>query len=219
MNLELVSFKLCPYVQRAVIALKEKQLPYTITYIDIMDPPDWFKEISPLGKVPLLKVDNEVLFESAVISEYINETTSGSLHPDDALIRAKHRGWIEVASSCLETIYTLNTTDDQEAFDEAVETMKSRLEKIESILSAGPLFSGEKFSLVDAAFAPLFMRLNLLNNLAGISTLDGLSRVSAWSNQLLQRETVQKSVVEEFPMIYRGMLKMKAGIAGSKVED
>lgn len=68
-------------------------------------------------------------------------------------------------------------------------------------------------------FPPLFMRLNLLNNLAGISTLDGLSRVSAWSNQLLQRETVQKSVVEEFPMIYRGMLKMKAGIAGSKVED
>ena len=219
MNLELVSFKLCPYVQRAVIALKEKQVPYDITYIDLMDPPEWFKEISPLGKVPLLKVGDEVLFESAVISEYIDETSEGSLHPEDALQRAKHRGWIEFASSCLETIYTLNTTEDEESFNEAVETMQGRLSKIESILGDGPLFSNSRFSLVDAAFAPLFMRLNLLKQLTGTETMGGLPKVTAWSGQLLARETVQNSVVEEFPMMYRGMLKMKGGVAGSKLSD
>lgn len=217
--MELVSFKLCPYVQRAVIALKEKQVPYDITYIDLMDPPDWFKQTSPLGKVPLLKVDGEVLFESAVISEFIDETSDGSLHPEDALQRAKHRGWVEFASSCLETIYTLNTTQDEEAFDEAVETMKGRLSKVEEALGDGPLFSGAEFSLVDAAFAPLFMRLKLLNQLVGIAAMDGLPKVNAWSNTLLERNTVQESVVEEFPMMFRGMLKMKEGVAGSRVAD
>lgn len=218
MNLELVSFKLCPFVQRAVIALEEKQVPYKITYIDIMDPPEWFKEISPLGKVPLLKVGDEVLFESAVISEYIDETSEGSLHPEDALQRAKHRGWVEFASSCLETIYTLNTTEDQTVFDEAVETMKARLAKVETILGDGPFFSGSNFSLVDAAFAPLMMRLNLLNTLCGIETINHLPKVTAWSDALLARESVEKSVVEEFPMIFQGMLKMKGGVAGSQLK-
>jgi glutathione S-transferase len=36
-----------------------------------MDPPDWFKEISPTGQVPLLKVDDQAIFESLVITEFI----------------------------------------------------------------------------------------------------------------------------------------------------
>ncbi len=219
MSLELISFKLCPFVQRAVIALKEKQIPFNITYIDIMDPPDWFKEISPLGKVPLLKVNDEVLFESAVISEYIDETSEGSLHPTDALERAQHRGWIEFASSCLETLFTINTTDNQESYDEAVENLKGRLSKIEEVLGAGPFFAGEQFSLVDAAFAPLLMRLGLLKEQIDLDLTGGLSKVSAWSEQLLAQESIQQSVVEEFPAIFRGMLKGKAGVAGSKLSD
>ncbi|MBC8519261.1 MAG: glutathione S-transferase family protein [Gammaproteobacteria bacterium] len=217
MDLELVSFKLCPYVQRAVIALKEKQVPYRITYIDLADPPEWFLQISPLGKVPLLKVDGEVLFESAVISEFIDETTAGSLHPEDAFQRARNRSWIEYASSCLEVLFTLNTSADTEEFDDAVETMRGRLAKLEEVLESSPFFNGEQFSLVDAAFAPLFMRLNLLEKLASIHTCENLPKVCAWRDQLLQRDCVQQSVVEEFPMIYKGMLKMKGGVAGSRV--
>ncbi len=218
MDLELVSFKLCPYVQRAVIALKEKQVSYDITYIDLAEPPEWFLQISPLGKVPLLKVDGEVLFESAVISEFIDETTEGSLHPEDALQRAKNRGWIEYASSCLEVIFTLNTSSDHDEFDEAVATMTERLTKLEEVIESSPYFNGEQFSLVDAAFAPLFMRLDLLEKLASVTTCSGLPKVCAWRDQLLQRESVQNSVVEEFPTIYRGMLKMKGGVAGSRIE-
>ncbi len=221
MSLELISFKLCPFVQRAVIALKEKEAAFDITYIDLMDPPEWFKEISPLGKVPLLKVDGEVLFESAVISEYIDETTEGILHPQDPLQRARHRGWIEFASSCLEVIYTINTTESEETYDESLQTMRERLARIEetAVDESGPLFSGEAFSLVDAAFAPLFMRLDLLRKLVDFDALQGLPKVAAWSEALLQRSSVQQSVVEEFPMMFRGMLKMKGGVAGSRLQD
>ena len=66
--LKLISHKLCPYVQRAVIALNEKGVPFERIDIDLANKPDWFLKISPLGKVPVLLVataDGEAaLFES-----------------------------------------------------------------------------------------------------------------------------------------------------------
>jgi glutathione S-transferase len=72
--LTLVSFDLCPYVQRAAIVLAEKGVPFERIDVDLGNKPGWFKAISPLGKVPLLKVGDEVLFESSVIVEYLEET-------------------------------------------------------------------------------------------------------------------------------------------------
>lgn len=74
-KLILVSHHLCPYVQRAAIALAEKSVPFERRFVDLADKPDWFRAISPLGKVPLLIVRQDdgtdvVLFESAVICEY-----------------------------------------------------------------------------------------------------------------------------------------------------
>ena len=55
-TLTLVSHLLCPYVQRAAIALREKDVPFERVVIDLANKPDWFVAISPLGKVPLLRV-------------------------------------------------------------------------------------------------------------------------------------------------------------------
>ena len=55
-KLTLISHKLCPYVQRAVIALTEKGVPFERIDIDLANKPDWFLKISPLGKVPVLRV-------------------------------------------------------------------------------------------------------------------------------------------------------------------
>lgn len=72
-KLTLISHRLCPYVQRAVIALNEKGVAFERIDIDLASKPDWFLKISPLGKVPVLRVSNEsgevTLFESNVICE------------------------------------------------------------------------------------------------------------------------------------------------------
>lgn len=87
----LVSHVLCPYVQRSVIALKELGVDYQRIDIDLADPPEWFREISPLGKVPLLIVDDDtVLFESAVIAEFISEVAGGGLLSDQPEIGRAH---------------------------------------------------------------------------------------------------------------------------------
>lgn len=81
--LKLISHKLCPYVQRAVIALQEKGVPFERIDIDLANKPDCFLKISPLGKVPVLVVTRDdgkevALFESNVICEYIEETQAGA---------------------------------------------------------------------------------------------------------------------------------------------
>ena len=109
MKLELISFKLCPFVQRAVIALKKQEIDYDITFINLMDPPEWFEELSPTGQVPVLKVDDEVIFESNVIVEFLNEISGEKLHPNDPVIRAKNRSWMSYSSSMFDHLFSLIT--------------------------------------------------------------------------------------------------------------
>ncbi|TIS60565.1 MAG: glutathione S-transferase family protein, partial [Mesorhizobium sp.] len=107
-KLTLVSHHLCPYVQRAAISLAEKGVPFERVKVDLANKPDWFKAISPLGKVPLLRVPSggkeEVIFESAIILEFLEETEANPLHPADPLMKARHRAWIEFGSAILNAI-------------------------------------------------------------------------------------------------------------------
>src|SRR3954447_18316940 len=121
-RLTLISHHLCPFVQRAAIALAEKGIPFERIYIDLAAKPDWFKAISPLGKVPVLGVgqaaDRETsIFESAVILEYLEEATPSPLHPADPLQRARHRGWIEFGSQVLNGIGCFYSANDDASFE------------------------------------------------------------------------------------------------------
>src|SRR5215468_2103592 len=103
-SLKLISHKLCPYVQRAVIALAEKGVPFERIDIDLANKPEWFLKVSPLGRTPVLLAAEHAIFESAVILEYLEETQPSPLHPCDALDRAEHRSWIEFGSAVLNDI-------------------------------------------------------------------------------------------------------------------
>jgi glutathione S-transferase len=216
MKPELISFKLCPFVQRSVIVLKEKGIDFDITYIDLKNPPDWFKQISPLGKVPVLKVSDEVLFESAVIMEYLDEVNPPSLHPADALIKAKNRAWIEFASTLIMAQFNMLMAKEKEASESAEQELRDKLAQLEQQIK-GPLFNGEEFALVDAAFAPIFMRLTMLEQWLPMGLLDNLPKVKKWSDTLLARDSVKNSVVENLAELYRGMIASSGGYNASRI--
>src|SRR3954468_24665593 len=115
--LTLVSHQLCPYVQRAAIALAEKGVAYERVDVDLANKPDWFKALSPLGKTPVLQVGETAIFESAVILEYLEETQPNPLHPADPLGRAEHRSLIEFGAAILNDIWGLYSASDRAAFD------------------------------------------------------------------------------------------------------
>lgn len=202
-KLHLISFNLCPYVQRACIALNEKGVDYDITYIDLADKPDWFLEISPLGKVPVLKVDDEVLFESQVIAEYLDEVHSPQLHPADPLTKAKHRAWAEVIGGLGAPGYLLMIKESREDAFAAAESARNTLKRIEPQLE-GPFFAGEDFSLIDAFAAPFLQRLTWAEQIAPELDIFGETpKAKAWAEALLARESIQKSLLPNIQEIYR----------------
>jgi glutathione S-transferase len=198
MTLELVSFAICPFVQRAVIVLKEKGVDFDITYIDLENRPEWFKKISPFGKVPLLKVDEEVLFESAIINEYLDEVYPPMLHPENPLERAKHRGWIEFGSNLLFDQFKAVMATNEDAFQQQCEVLGGSFARLAQEVSDGPYFMGDRFSLLDAAYAPFFMRFKILERHREDLTDLMPTKLAAWGKSLLARESVKDSVVDDF---------------------
>jgi glutathione S-transferase len=198
MKLELISFPICPFVQRSVITLLEKEADYQVTYIDLADKPDWFLKISPLGKVPVVRVDDsDVIFESAVINEFINEVTPGDLHPQDPVARAHNRAWIAFAETLLFDQYRLMMAEDAKAFEEQWYDAEHRLAKLDQALT-GPLFNGEGFSLVDAAVAPLLQRYALVDEIMGLPDYADFANLQRWWQALSQRPAVPGSVPADF---------------------
>ncbi len=210
-KLELVSFKVCPFVQRSVIALNHKGVGYTLTHINPHEPPDWFKAISPLGKVPILLVDGTPLFESAVILEYLDEVYPPSLHPADPLQKAQHRAWVEFCSELIMRQFRMLTAKDESAFNEARDSLKQGLQRLDSVLAEEtPFFTGKTFHLVDSVYAPLFMRLALVKQHFGLD-LDMSARMQAWSDALLAMDAVKTSVVDNFEDVFLGFLEGQSG--------
>jgi len=210
-ELELISFKLCPFVQRSVITLLHKQVPHTITYIDLNSPPAWFSEISPLGKVPVLRVDNRhAIFESAVINEFIDEVTPGRMHPEDPVRRAINRAWIEFASDCWGDHMQITSAPEEAKFRAHRAALEAKLARLEQVLGDGPFFNGDSLALVDTAFAPLFMRLEMLNRFVSTYDRESLPRVAAWSDALLALPEVRDSVVPEFEKLYLATVRNRS---------
>lgn len=214
-SFELVSFDLCPYVQRSVITLKRKGMDFKTTFIDLQDPPEWFEKISPLGKVPLLIVRDgnggnpTVLFESAVINEYLDEISPPSLHPKDPLAKARERAWIEVSSELMGYLYEMSIAPSREQAIEAVGEMWETLARVEDAIPGGATFRGGEFSLVDAAFAPFFMRLQLFRHSREDAHWKALPKVARWSAALLAMPEVRESVIPEFKLRYADLLKKR----------
>lgn len=194
----LVSFDLCPYVQRAAIALAEKAVPFERRTIDLADRPGWFRALSPLGKVPLLQVGAEVLFESSVIVEYLEDTRAPALHPADPLARARHRAWMEFGSSILADIWVVETAPDPAAFETRRQALRAKFERLDGELGEGPYFAGAAFSLVDAVFAPVFRYFDVFDRLVDLGTFTDLPKVQAWRRALAARPSVKGAVVADY---------------------
>ncbi|RAK52517.1 glutathione S-transferase family protein [Phenylobacterium deserti] len=197
-DLELVSHHLCPYAQRAAITLSEKNQPFRRTDIDLADKPDWFEAISPLGKVPLLRVNGRVLFESAPICDYLDETLTPQLHPADPLERAEHRAWIAFASATLDAIGGLYNAPDQAAFESRRADLAGRFERLEEALGDGPFFAGAAFSLVDAAFAPVFRYFDTFERFTDVALFAHTPKVRAWRRALAERTSVREAVGADY---------------------
>jgi glutathione S-transferase len=220
MELTLISHHLCPYVQRAAIVLLEKGVPFSRRWVDLANKPDWFLAVSPLGKTPVLLVDGQPVFESAVICEYLDETLQPALHPADPLARAGHRAWMEFGSAVLNTIWGYYTAADAAALQARRAELESRFAQLEHAVAAqGPFFAGESFCVVDAVFAPVFRYFDTFEALGEDSFFGHTPRLRAWRAALASRSSVQQAVAADYPQRLRKFLRAQGSELSRRIGD
>lgn len=216
----LISSVTCPWVQRSVIVMRVKGVDFDVTYINLQDPPDWFLEMSPHGKVPVLQVDDVTLFESNAISEYLDETLAPRLHPDDPIKRAQNRAWTDFLPTFawgpgLNDVTYCASADD---LPNALETARERLAPLEETMGRqrgnnGPYFNGETFSLVDASYGPFFQRFAISEKVLQTGLLGEFPIVKAWSDALLADDKVTGAVPEGFDEAFLKNLERRGALA------
>lgn len=199
-------------MQRSIIVLQYKNISHKVTFIDLEDLPDWFTQISPLKKVPVLKINNKnILFESAVISEYIDDITPGTMKPNDSLQLAKNRAWIEFCTQCIIDQFMLLQKTSEEEYVVQLNQLQSNLSMIENEVRPQPYFNGDQLNLIDTAYAPLFMRYEILNSIAPVYSSSDFPKLATWSTELLRLDAVKNSVVEDFALLFKNKIKSFEG--------
>ena len=208
-RLKLISHRLCPYVQRAVIALSEKGVGFERIDIDLANKPDWFLAISPLGRTPVLQVGDVPIFESAVILEYLEETEPKPLHPADPLRRAEHRGWIEFGSAILNDVAGFYGAPNDVAFHAKTAQLEQRFARLETRVLASPWFDGENFMLVDAVFGPVFRYFDVFDEIGDFGILAKKPKLAHWRKSLAERSSVRSAVGAEYPALLHDFLRRR----------
>lgn len=216
MQLELVSFPLCPFVHRVATLLHEKGAPFSIRYIDLANKPDWFLAMSPRGRVPVLSADGKVLFESVAILEFLDETheTNGArLLAADPFDRARERAYISFAADVFMAQYRAITSKTEADLASALAGLRKQLDAFEEAIGDRPFFSGEHFGMVDIAMAPALHRMVFAESHGAADEFQGLPRVRAWAHRVAVRPSVQRALPPEFERIYLESLRKSPAMA------
>ncbi len=209
----LVSFKTCPWVQRSAIVLREKSTEFEMRHIEPDNRPDWFLAISPHKKVPVLRIDDKLsLFESNAINEYLDETIEPRLHPADPIERALNRAWTDFVPTFASAVTATAYADTEADYDKAAAGIPAPFERLEKALEKqgrGPFFNGEKYSLVDAAYAPFLQRYFFLDRVRKLGHIESYPRLKAWGEALMKRPSTHSFPAAEFEAMYRDGLRRR----------
>ena len=195
-DVEIISSSTCPFAQRTRMALIEKRIEFDLTVIDLNDKPDWFLEISPYGKVPVLRHNGAVIFESAVINEYLEEVFSDRpMMPRDPVRRAQARIWIDFANvRFTPLVYKLMLAQEPVAQAALAERLTDALLAMEhqglGKLGDGTYWMGDDISLVDLTFLPHMQRLAVLTHYRDFHIPDECILLKAWLQMMCQRSSV-----------------------------
>ena len=208
--IKIVSFKICPFVQRVTALLEAKQLAYQVEYISLKDKPQWFLALSPNGQVPLLITEDGIaLFESEAIVEYINEVSrplEDNLTPEQ---KALDRAWGYMAAKHYLVQCGAMRSADEDTLCERMTNLSKPFAKAEAELAkrenaSGHLFKGEQLSNVDIAWLPLLHRAQIIQQHTGFDLFANKPNVKAWQAALFETGLFGKSVADDFEEAFTG---------------
>ncbi len=211
-KLKLATSKFSPYGHRVEMVLIEKNIPYEKVNVDLANRPDWFVKDAPMGKIPLLYVDENPLplFESIAICEYLEDAfPENPLHPKDLHTRALHRAWMEFSSGVLAATFGMIFSQNQEQFDVKKAEAISKLEILNKHLKFSPYFDGEKFSLADICLASAFKPLAHIDQKFTLEIFDLHKNVATYVESAVTRGSLTKALPADYDELFKSFLERK----------
>ena len=198
--MKIVSFKICPFVQRVTALLAVKGVDHDIAYISLSDKPQWFLDISPNAQVPILITDDRrVLFESDAIVEYIDELVGRPTLSRDLVTKAQDRAWSYLAAKHYLVQCGAQRSADEETLKERCAKLGKAFHKIEKRMAEGGTFAhGEEMSAIDIAWLPILHRAEIIKRHSGVDYLKDHRILQAWQAAVMATGIPEKSVPEDF---------------------
>jgi len=215
MSLILYGAILSPFVRKIRIQLAEQQIAHELVTQPPFNQPDWYYEISPLGRIPALRDGDIGLADSSVIGQYLQDTRGGAALYGETPQQAARVRWLEkYADYELGALATLvvfrnrivrpvmGETCDDAAIQQALEQgLPPLLDYLETQLGDQRYFLGEHFSMADIAVCCQLINLAHAGELIDEMTWPGLS-------SLLSRVTARSSVSSLLPAEHQLVAKM-----------
>jgi glutathione S-transferase len=191
--LVLHSFRRCPFAIRVRMVLEEKGLAYTVREEDLGNPSPELLRIHPSGKVPVLVHEGQVIPESAVITEYLEEICpEPALMPASAVGRAEVRLWTHWCAESLKPALDAYKYEwesrSAESREELLGQLRSALDLLDSALGAQPFLLEERLTLADIHVFPFYRQLTRAKQ-APSGLLAFPPRLNAWLDRITSRET------------------------------
>lgn len=197
--MKIVSFKICPFVQRVTALLEAKKIPYEIEFISLSDKPQWFLDISPNGQVPVLITDGgQALFESDAIVEYLEEAyppLQRNVSPEE---KATNRAWSYLASKNYLVQCGAQRSADADILTERTSRLGKAFDRMEKQLGDTPYFSGNEIGMVDIAWLVLLHRACIIEQRSGYDFIGNRPKLKAWQDTLMRTGLPAKSVDKDF---------------------
>ncbi|MDA0367726.1 MAG: glutathione S-transferase family protein [Proteobacteria bacterium] len=185
-TVEIFSAEVCPYAHRTRLVLMHKKIDFSLTEIDLKNKPAWFPDVSPYGKVPSIRHDGQIVYESAVVNEYLDEVfPTPALMPSTPHGRAMARVWVDYGNTrfngaAYKLLRATNPVDQgplREELDACLLFMENEgLRKS----GDGPYWFGAEPSLVDFSYYPFFERFCNVEHYRNYEMPAGCTRLRAW---------------------------------------
>ncbi|MFM6973156.1 MAG: glutathione S-transferase family protein [Alphaproteobacteria bacterium] len=206
-DFKLYTSPLSPYGHRVEMCLHEKNIPFERIYVDLGNKPDWFVKLSPLSKAPILQIDNQVLFDSIAICEYLEEAFGEiALHPKDPVQKALNRGWMDFSNGLISSVFQLANTQNKEAFEAKISEIQDKINHFENNLPTTKFFNGEKISIIDICMLSALVPLALIESEFAIDINDDEGIFFDYSNNLLSNEKLNQIIPDNYDEIFKGYL-------------
>lgn len=195
-KLQFYSADVCPFAHRVRLALHEKSIPHELISVDLENIPDWYYAISPTGRAPLLKQGDQVIWESTVINEFLEDAyPDRPLLPMNPVSRAHARIWIQNCNNAFQPNFCGLVFELDESKHESIrEALRESLKDIEEGLaktSPGPYWLGEELTLVDLTYYPFFEQALVLAEYRAFEMPQEYKNLNRWLAAMKSRTSVQ----------------------------